>query len=149
MWQSFDHPTDTWLPGAKFGYNKVTNDSQILTSWRSYENPAPGLFSTELEPKGTSYSLKWNRSNLYWTSGEWSGKIFSLLPEIDLNCYVKNLTFVSNENESYFIYSAASDFALSVCLDPRFERLRFAFLAFFFFFFFLRVLAKRVYCTVQ
>lgn len=43
MWQSFDHPTDTWLPGAKFGYNKVTNDSQILTSWRSYENPAPGL----------------------------------------------------------------------------------------------------------
>ena len=50
---------------------------------------------------------------MYWTSGEWSGKIFSLLPEIDLNCYVKNLTFVSNENESYFIYSAASDFALT------------------------------------
>ncbi|KAL4620601.1 hypothetical protein ACB092_06G167100 [Castanea dentata] len=113
MWQSFDHPTDTWLPGAKFGYNKVTNDSQILTLWRSYENPAPGLFSAELEPKGTSYSLKWNRSNLYWTSGEWSGKIFSLLPEIDLNRYVKNITFVSNENESYFICSAASDFALT------------------------------------
>lgn len=67
----------------------------------------------ELEPKGTSYSLKWNRSNLYWTSGEWSGKIFSLLPEIDLNRYVENLTFVSNENECYFIYSAASDFALT------------------------------------
>ena len=113
MWQSFDHPTDTWLPGAKFGYNKVTNDSQILTSWRSYENPAPGLFSVELEPQGTSNSLKWNRSNLYWTSGEWSGKIFSLLPEIDLNSYVKNFTFVSNENESYFIYSAASNFALT------------------------------------
>ncbi|KAM3697589.1 hypothetical protein ACB098_06G124700 [Castanea mollissima] len=96
--QSFDHPTDTWLPGAKFGYNKVTNDSQILTSWRSYENPAPGLFSAELEPKGTSYSLKWNRSNLYWTN---------------LNRYVKNLTFVSSENESYFICSAASDFALT------------------------------------
>lgn len=69
--------------------------------------------SAELEPKGTSYSLKWNRSNLYWTSGEWSGKIFSLLPEIDLNRYVENLTFVSNENECYFIYPAASDFALT------------------------------------
>uniref|UniRef100_A0A7N2MC20 Protein kinase domain-containing protein n=1 Tax=Quercus lobata TaxID=97700 RepID=A0A7N2MC20_QUELO len=58
MWQSFDHPTDTWLPGAKFGYNKVTNDSQILTSWRSCENPTPGLFSAELEPKGELVNLQ-------------------------------------------------------------------------------------------
>ncbi|KAJ6741328.1 S-LOCUS LECTIN KINASE FAMILY PROTEIN [Salix purpurea] len=25
IWQSFGHPTDTWLPGGKVGYNKLTN----------------------------------------------------------------------------------------------------------------------------
>ena len=112
IWQSFDHPTDTMLPGAKFGYNKVTNDSQILTSWRSSENPAPGLFSQELEPKGPSILFKWNRSNVYLSTGEWTGKTFSLMPETGLGRYAKNLTFVSNENESYFVYSASSNFAL-------------------------------------
>ncbi|XP_042452191.1 G-type lectin S-receptor-like serine/threonine-protein kinase At2g19130 [Zingiber officinale] len=34
FWQSFDHPTDTWLPGAKIGFNKLTSMPQRLTSWK-------------------------------------------------------------------------------------------------------------------
>ncbi|GMN19914.1 hypothetical protein TIFTF001_048676 [Ficus carica] len=32
LWESFDNPTHTWLPGANLGYNKVTKKSQVLTS---------------------------------------------------------------------------------------------------------------------
>ncbi|EEF44415.1 G-type lectin S-receptor-like serine/threonine-protein kinase At2g19130 [Ricinus communis] len=107
LWQSFDHPTDTWLPGGKLGYNKLTNQRQFLVSWRSLQNPAPSLFSLEIEQNGTSHILMWNGSQMYWTSGVWTGKIFSLVPEIQLNYYVTNLTYVSNENESYFTYASA------------------------------------------
>ncbi|KAI3913749.1 hypothetical protein MKW98_011810 [Papaver atlanticum] len=31
IWQSFDYPTDTWLPGGKLRFNKKTNQSQKLT----------------------------------------------------------------------------------------------------------------------
>ncbi|KAJ4729797.1 putative S-receptor kinase [Melia azedarach] len=100
FWQSFDHPTDSWLPGGKVGYNKLTNEKQILLSWRSSQNPAPGLFSLELQQNRTNHLLLWNGSKEYWNSGE-LGKIFTLVPP-----YVTNFTHILNENESYFTYSA-------------------------------------------
>ncbi|KAI5412804.1 G-type lectin S-receptor-like serine/threonine-protein kinase At2g19130 [Lathyrus oleraceus] len=105
LWQSFDHPADTWLPGGKIRLDKKTKKPQYLTSWKNKEDPATGLFSLELDPKGTSaYLILWNKSEEYWTSGPWNGSIFSLVPEMTLN-YIYNLSFVSNENESYLTYS--------------------------------------------
>ncbi|KAJ4729794.1 putative S-receptor kinase [Melia azedarach] len=106
-WQSFDHPTDHWIPGNKLGYNKLTHEKQSLVSWRSPENPAPSLFSVEVQENGTSHLLLWNGSDVYWNSGEWTGKIFTLVPEIQSNPYVTNVTYVSNGNESYFTYASA------------------------------------------
>ncbi|KAI4322600.1 hypothetical protein L6164_022277 [Bauhinia variegata] len=105
FWQSFDNPTNTWLPGGKIKLDNKTKQPQYLTSWKNSENPAPGLFSLELDPKGTtSYLILWNKSEQYWTSGTWNGQIFSLVPEMRAN-YLYNFTFESNENESYFTYS--------------------------------------------
>ncbi|CAB4289214.1 unnamed protein product [Prunus armeniaca] len=44
IWQSFDHPTDTWLPGGKLGHNRLTKEKLSLTPLRNPQNPAPGLF---------------------------------------------------------------------------------------------------------
>ena len=107
LWQSFDYPTDTFLPGGKIKLNKKTKQPQYLTSWKNNEDPATGLFSLELVPKGSnSYLILWNKSEQYWTSGPWNGQsqTFSLVPEMRLN-YIFNFSFVSNENESYFTYS--------------------------------------------
>ncbi|KAG5020978.1 hypothetical protein AAZX31_06G281200 [Glycine max] len=105
MWQSFDHPTDTWLPGGKIKLDNKTKKPQYLTSWKNREDPAQGLFSLELDPAGrNAYLILWNKSEQYWTSGAWNGHIFSLVPEMRLN-YIYNFTFQSNENESYFTYS--------------------------------------------
>ena len=35
LWQSFEEQTNTWLPEAKIGYNRLTNESNILRSWTS------------------------------------------------------------------------------------------------------------------
>ncbi|KAL1834362.1 hypothetical protein ACET3Z_004013 [Daucus carota] len=56
---SFDHPTDTWLAGAK-----LRTDS-LLTSWKNSEDPSSGLFSVRMDvSKDKEYSLimEWNKS---------------------------------------------------------------------------------------
>ena len=35
VWQSFDYPTDTLLPGMKLGYDHSTGISLSLVSWKS------------------------------------------------------------------------------------------------------------------
>jgi hypothetical protein len=104
LWQSFDHPAHTWLPGGKIAFNKITNEKKRLISWKNEENPAPGLFNLELQANTSSYIILWNRSIQYWTSGAWDGKIFSLVPEMRAN-YIYNFSYVNNTNESYFTYS--------------------------------------------
>ncbi|XP_052178981.1 G-type lectin S-receptor-like serine/threonine-protein kinase At2g19130 [Diospyros lotus] len=112
IWQSFDYPTDTWLPGGKVGYSNVRKQKQFLTSWQSWENPEPSLFSLEVEPSSSNI-LVWNGSNMYWNSGVWDGRVFSSVPEIASDYYIKNVTYVVNENESYFTYEAGFPTALT------------------------------------
>ena len=39
LWESFDYPTDTLLPGMKLGYDKRAGKTWSLVSWRSTEDP--------------------------------------------------------------------------------------------------------------
>jgi hypothetical protein len=107
FWESFDHPTDTWLPGAKLGIDKITGKLNQLISWKNSEDPAPGMFSFRLARDGSEqFILEWNRSQMYASSGVWDdkNKSFSLAPDMLLN-YITNPIFVTNEYESYFTYS--------------------------------------------
>jgi hypothetical protein len=69
-----------------------------------------------LAPDGSNqYILEWNRSQMYWRTGVWNGKYFSLAPDMLIN-YISNdsnPSFVSNENESYFTYSIKNSFSSS------------------------------------
>jgi hypothetical protein len=106
LWESFDHPTDTWLPGAKLGIDEFTGKPQLLISWKNKEDPAPGVFSMGLDPNGSNQVfLEWNRSQFYLSSGVWNGTThtFAFAPELTLN-NVFNFSFVSNGNERYFTY---------------------------------------------
>ncbi|GLJ32951.1 hypothetical protein SUGI_0663590 [Cryptomeria japonica] len=78
VWQSFDYPVDTFLPGMRFGGQKK------LVSWKSSLDPAPGLFSYQVDPSSgvKQLVLKWNNSVEYWASGPWDGNVFSQIPEM-------------------------------------------------------------------
>ncbi|KAK4714248.1 hypothetical protein R3W88_020155 [Solanum pinnatisectum] len=117
LWQSFDHPTDTWLPNAKVKYDKRTNTTKILTSWKNSEDPSPGIFSVEMDQSNKQFLIKWNRTELYSASGSWNGRILSLMPEMSLNSDRYSFTYVDNENESYFMYSLRNSSKIRLTLD--------------------------------
>ncbi|KAK9133719.1 hypothetical protein Scep_013247 [Stephania cephalantha] len=102
IWQSFDHLTDTWIPGAKLKYDKRTKRALKLISWKNSEDPSPGLFSVELT-SDSEVVIMWNGSRQYWTTGIWDGQGFSLVPEMKSRSTF-NYSFTSNENESYITY---------------------------------------------
>ncbi|XP_035542136.1 G-type lectin S-receptor-like serine/threonine-protein kinase At1g11300 [Juglans regia] len=119
FWESFDHPTDTWLPGAKLGIDKVTGKSKQIISWKSLEDPAPGMFSFGLDPNGSmsQFILRWNRTQIYWRTGDWTGKSFSLAPDMWMND-VSNYNFVSSEKEQYFIFSVKNTSRFRFYITP-------------------------------
>ncbi|GMP54301.1 hypothetical protein CsSME_00019515 [Camellia sinensis var. sinensis] len=115
IWQSFDHPAHTWLPGAKIAYNKLTNTHQRLTSWKNSEDPSTGLHSLSPDANNSQCVIFWNGSKQYWTSGSWNGQIFSLVPELRAN-YIFNYSYHDNENESYFTYSVYNPSIISILI---------------------------------
>ncbi|KAF0917734.1 hypothetical protein E2562_021232 [Oryza meyeriana var. granulata] len=118
LWQSFDHFGDTWLPGGKLGRNKLTGEVTHLVAWKGYNDPTPGMFSLELDPGGASqYVMSWNGSRQYWSSGNWTGGMFSAVPEMmasnadPLSLYTFN--YVDAKNESYFFYDVKGEVVLT------------------------------------
>ncbi|GJY95034.1 G-type lectin S-receptor-like serine/threonine-protein kinase B120 [Tanacetum coccineum] len=68
VWQSFDHPTDTFVSDMKISSNKKTGKEMRLTSWVNDEDPRPGMFSIGIDPNRHQVSL-WKGDELYWRSG--------------------------------------------------------------------------------
>ncbi|KAG5551171.1 hypothetical protein RHGRI_009562 [Rhododendron griersonianum] len=102
LWQSFDYPSDTLLPGMKLGHDKRNGKTWSLSAWKSKEDPGRGVFSVEVDPQGTNQFFILQGFQKYWSSGIWDGQSFSSIPE--WNSYY-NYSYVTNDNESYFTYS--------------------------------------------
>lgn len=103
LWQSFDYPTDTLLPGMKLGINLKTGHRWSLTSWRNDELPAEGLFTLVGGFKGTSQMVIMRQGNVHWTSGPWQDNDYN---NTDLQSSGPDVRFyyVSNEMEQSFTY---------------------------------------------
>ncbi|XP_010436213.2 PREDICTED: receptor-like serine/threonine-protein kinase SD1-8 [Camelina sativa] len=59
-WQSFDFPTDTLLPGMKLGWDRRTNITRTLRSWKSLDDPASGSYVYKIEISKLSQGLLFN-----------------------------------------------------------------------------------------
>ncbi|KAK8575318.1 hypothetical protein V6N12_062993 [Hibiscus sabdariffa] len=60
LWQSFGHPTNTWLSLMKIGFNLRTGLNQSYTSWKSPDDPGVGNYSLRMEP-GVSPQMVYTR----------------------------------------------------------------------------------------
>ncbi|XP_062087390.1 G-type lectin S-receptor-like serine/threonine-protein kinase At1g61480 isoform X1 [Humulus lupulus] len=84
LWQSFDHPADTFLPGSVLGYNVKTGESYVLTSWKSDNDPSSGSFTLEISKQSPPQIFIWiNGSKPHWRSGPWDKSKFIGIPEAD------------------------------------------------------------------
>ncbi|CAL5408637.1 unnamed protein product [Camellia sinensis] len=95
LWESFNYPCDTFLPGMMLGMNTKTGEKRFLSSWLTENDPWPGKFvcgsSTDTPPQ----VFIWNGFKPYWRSGPWDGSKFigTLDVVIDLTSY----TIISRE----------------------------------------------------
>lgn len=77
LWQSFEHPTDTFLFGMK------NDENLVLTSWTSEDDPTPGNFTFKQDQQSNRFVVV-NKSITYWRSWRESGKIFELVNNLNI-----------------------------------------------------------------
>ncbi|XP_020269507.1 putative G-type lectin S-receptor-like serine/threonine-protein kinase At1g61610 [Asparagus officinalis] len=105
IWQSFDDPTDTYLPGMKIGLDLASNKNQLLTSWKNTEDPRAGNFSIGMDPDRSTQIFIWEGSKLRWRTGRWNGQVFIGI-EYMVPFYIDGFQVSNYEREGkmYFFY---------------------------------------------
>ncbi|XP_027344158.1 G-type lectin S-receptor-like serine/threonine-protein kinase At4g27290 [Abrus precatorius] len=112
LWQSFDYPTDTFLPEMKFGWDLRTGLNRQLTAWKSPDDPSPGDFSfgMVLHNYPDAYMMKGNQK--FYRSGPWNGLHSSGSPQVRSNP-IYDFEFVYNKDEVYYTYSLKTSSVIS------------------------------------
>nr|XP_009775155.1 PREDICTED: G-type lectin S-receptor-like serine/threonine-protein kinase At1g11330 isoform X2 [Nicotiana sylvestris] len=76
IWQSYQHPSDTFLPKMKIPINsEKTREKTGLRSWKSPLDPNFGDFSSSITTILPQLFI-WKGKYPLWRSGQWNGQIF-------------------------------------------------------------------------
>nr|KYP44598.1 Putative serine/threonine-protein kinase receptor [Cajanus cajan] len=102
LWQSFDYPSDTLLPGMKLGWDLRTGLERKLTSWTSPDDPSLGNFSWGLMLYSYPEFYVMKGTQKYYRTGPWNGLQFSGVSDQIQN---QNAMFVSNDEELFYSYT--------------------------------------------
>lgn len=110
LWQSFDHPTDTYLPNMKVYMDVRGEERRVFTSWRSAFDPSPGNYSMGIDPRWSPQIVIWDGANRRWRSGHWDGLTFTGVPGMKTSILsgFRLLTEADVVGKAYFIYSQSN-----------------------------------------
>ncbi|KAI9079128.1 hypothetical protein K1719_038854 [Acacia pycnantha] len=100
LWQSFDYPSDTILPGMKFGWDLRTGLNRRYTAWKNWDDPSYGDYSAELVLHNYPDLVSWQGRTEYVRSGPWNGVRYSGVSHATSNPLYK-IKFVWNKDEVY------------------------------------------------
>ncbi|KAL6619688.1 hypothetical protein ACP70R_034827 [Stipagrostis hirtigluma subsp. patula] len=116
LWQSFDHPTDVGLPGAKLGWNKVTGLNHQYISKKSLIDPGLGSYGIELDTNGVAVLRRRSHPSLVywsWSSENMSYKLIAVIKSlVAMDSRTKGLfepLYVHNNEEQYFTYTSSDE----------------------------------------
>ncbi|XP_059624192.1 G-type lectin S-receptor-like serine/threonine-protein kinase At4g27290 [Cornus florida] len=101
LWQSFDYPSDTLLPGMKLGKNLVTGIDRRLWSWKSGDDPSKGDYSFGIDLHGFPQFFLLKGSVEQYRSGPWNGLRFSGAVGLKPNS-IFTYYFVFDQQEVYY-----------------------------------------------
>jgi len=113
LWQSFDYPCDTLLPGMKLGWNLVTGLNRFVTSWKSADDPAKGEYSVKIDKRGFPQLVIMKGSVNKFRMGSWNGLGFTGYPTQQLK-RKQRYKFVFNEKEVYHQYEVLYSSVVSI-----------------------------------
>ncbi|GMN61964.1 hypothetical protein TIFTF001_031043 [Ficus carica] len=103
LWQSFDYPSDTLIPGIKLGWDLKKGLNRHLTAWKNTDDPCPGDLSYELEPYAYPEVYIRKGTKKYYRSGPWNGLGFAGSQQLRSNSS-DGINFVNNDEEVYYTY---------------------------------------------
>lgn len=112
LWQSFDYPSDTLLPGMKLGWDLRTGFEWKYTCWKSPDDPSPGDFTRVLKLYNYPEIYIMNGTQKWFRFGPWNGLYFSGTPSL-LNNTVFYFNMVINMNEIYYSYTLSNSETIS------------------------------------
>ncbi|XP_017985300.1 PREDICTED: G-type lectin S-receptor-like serine/threonine-protein kinase At1g11300 [Theobroma cacao] len=101
LWQSFDFPSHTFLPGMKLGYDREKGKSWSYVSWKSADDPSPGNFTLELDPREKRVQIL-SSGEIYWKAGPWTDD--ANVSDFTTESFLYNFTIVSELNMNYLTY---------------------------------------------
>ncbi|CAL5086965.1 unnamed protein product [Urochloa decumbens] len=107
LWQSFDHPTDTFLPGMKIRIKYETGAGERLVSWKGPGDPSLGAFSFGGDPDTFLQVFIWNATRPIWRSVPWTGYFVDVQYRA-ITSVIVYLNVVNTQEEIYITYSLSA-----------------------------------------
>ncbi|CAJ2678377.1 unnamed protein product [Trifolium pratense] len=99
LWESFDHPTDTMLPYQRIGFDRKTNQSWSLRSWKTDDDPGNGAFTVKFSTNIGKHQMFLYKHDLpWWRAGHWNGELLVGLPYMKRDMDVINISLVEDDN---------------------------------------------------
>ncbi|XP_058730932.1 G-type lectin S-receptor-like serine/threonine-protein kinase RKS1 [Vicia villosa] len=103
LWESFDHPTDTWLPYQTLGFDRKNNQSWFLQSWKTDDDPGKGSYTLNFSTVGLPQLFMYNHDLSWWRGGHWNGELIVGQPYMKRDMY--NISFVEHDNYVALTYN--------------------------------------------
>lgn len=116
LWQSFEHATDTFLPGMRAPVSSLIGEFHVFRSWKSSNDPSLGNFTMGVDPNGGPQIIIWDQNmGRRWRSGQWNSVIFTGIPnmsDIASFLYGFKLSQPDENRTQYFTYDPSDPSAL-------------------------------------
>ncbi|XP_076896137.1 G-type lectin S-receptor-like serine/threonine-protein kinase RKS1 isoform X2 [Bidens hawaiensis] len=111
-WQSFDHPSNTFIPGMKIGLDRKTGLNRVITSWKSTGNPSVGDYSLKIVFDSSPQMILVKGMTAIWRAGSWTGLGFSGIP-LMVNDPIMHPAFINNDKEVVLFYHVSNSSILT------------------------------------
>ncbi|MED6157126.1 hypothetical protein PIB30_020445 [Stylosanthes scabra] len=115
LWQSFDYPCDTLLPGMKLGYDLRSGLDRKLTAWKNWDDPSTGYLSWAMMLTSDPELVLWKGSVKYNRNGPWAGLALSGAPLWrGTQLILQNM--INTTNEVYYTYTLTQGSSMTITI---------------------------------
>ncbi|XP_037427674.1 receptor-like serine/threonine-protein kinase SD1-8 [Triticum dicoccoides] len=104
QWQSFDHPTNTFLSGSWAGQDLRTGAVWSASSWRGADDPSAGDFRYVMDTRGSPELHVWRKGRKTYRTGPWNGVRFSGCPGMTTFEDLVEFQFTHTADEVSYVY---------------------------------------------
>ncbi|XP_076942087.1 receptor-like serine/threonine-protein kinase SD1-8 [Bidens hawaiensis] len=108
IWQSFENPTDTLLPGMKLGWTRETGVNRFLNSWKTNTDPGSGEYLFKMDIDGFPEIFLLHLLKPVYRSGPWNGLRFSGVPEMKSASLIE-FEFQNNSDEVLYSFNVLNN----------------------------------------